>query len=166
MKTTSAIFLGLLAVVSASPTSAEADWKYEHGWDGAILPATAVGTPVDNASSNSILASRAAQNIGGVYICENINWGGKCGYAVQPLNTCIKLGSDWKDKISSFGPDQCTQCKGWLNDHCESYSFPGGSPTFLGFWTFNYPGDASGGIGTFEPWNDRIESFQCTQVSC
>lgn len=48
--------------------------------------------------------------MGGVFICTDLNWGGKCGYAVQPLDTCINLGSDWKAKISSFGPDLCTRC--------------------------------------------------------
>ena len=37
---------------------------------------------------------------------------GTCGYAVQPLNTCIMLGDDWKNKISSFGPDPCQVCFG------------------------------------------------------
>lgn len=50
------------------------------------------------------------RNIGGVFICPDVNWGGQCGYAVQALDKCIVLGSDWADKISSFGPDQCTTC--------------------------------------------------------
>lgn len=63
MKTTSAILLGILsAAVSASPASIETDWKYEHGWDGAVLPPTAIGTPVDDASSNTTLASRAVRH--------------------------------------------------------------------------------------------------------
>ena len=51
---------------------------------------------------------------GGVELCTDINWGGTCGYAVQPLNTCIILGDDWKNKISSFGPDPCQVCFGKL----------------------------------------------------
>ncbi|KAL5498848.1 hypothetical protein ACEPAH_2203 [Sanghuangporus vaninii] len=50
---------------------------------------------------------------GGVYICTDINWGGTCGYAVQPLDECIRLGPDWDGKISSFGPDPCTACVGY-----------------------------------------------------
>jgi hypothetical protein len=32
---------------------------------------------------------------GGVYICTDVNWGGTCGYQVQPLNTCIHLDFPW-----------------------------------------------------------------------
>lgn len=28
-------------------------------------------------------------------------------------------------------------------------------------WTFTYPGDATGGLGTSDPWNDRITNFMC-----
>lgn len=64
------------------------------------------------------------RNVGGVFICTDINWGGRCGYAVQPVNECIVLGSDWDKQISSFGPDQCTECTAYA---CVSSSrHPGG----------------------------------------
>ncbi|RPD53470.1 hypothetical protein L226DRAFT_614791 [Lentinus tigrinus ALCF2SS1-7] len=94
------------------------------------------------------------RNIGGVYICSGTNWGGECGYAVQPLDTCIVLGSDWKNKIASFGPDSCTMCFAYKTDNC---AFGDGF-----FWMFQHPGDASGGRSvTNNPWNKHIESFKC-----
>ena len=48
------------------------------------------------------------RTVGGIFICSDINWGGTCGYAVQPINTCITLGSDWNNIISSIGPDPGT----------------------------------------------------------
>lgn len=124
----------LAALVVATPAASDSatDWKYSVGWDGTVLDASAVGDAVGPAN---FTASEAASHlevrfpppvlhyadatplsqkrtVGGVYICDDVHWGGKCGYAVQPLYTCIKLGSDWNKKISSFGPDPCTFCYG------------------------------------------------------
>lgn len=113
-----------------------------------------------------------------MFICTDINWSGDCGHANQPLNKCIVLGSEWKDKISSFGPDECTRCFGFgcvtqfssrlamlmgaaarsLND-C-SIVLP---PAFSQEWQFDWPGDSTGGLGKPNPWNDKIESFKCQQ---
>ena len=59
-----------------------------------------------------LMFARQKRKVGGVYVCSGTNWSGKCGYAVQPLDTCVVLGSDWKDEIASFGPDSCTMCFG------------------------------------------------------
>ncbi|KAI0346650.1 hypothetical protein BDW22DRAFT_789809 [Trametopsis cervina] len=157
--------LSLLALATAAaavpslPAARDADpsdWKYAVGWDGTILPSEAIGTPANATHLQK-------RTVGGVYICVDINWGGRCGYAVQPLNTCIVLGSDWNKQISSFGPDPCTRC------FASSYSNCGAniSPTTGDSWTFNYPGDPSGGAGAqspYTPWNDKISSFSCSQT--
>ena len=124
------IFIAVSAVygalyASASPMSEaqadKSDWKYAVGWDGVTLPATDIGTTLHKNATDLEVRSQAAfpyapadmvqkRNIGGVYICTDINWGGRCGYAVQPLGECIVLGSDWNKQISSFGPDDCTYC--------------------------------------------------------
>ncbi|MCJ1229044.1 hypothetical protein MMC12_005708 [Toensbergia leucococca] len=96
--------------------------------------------------------------IGGVYICADINWGGTCGYAVQPTYTCIDLGSDWDKKISSFGPDESTECvlynvHGCLPDYA---SFPNGQPDI------HYPGVADMRTISF---NDLTSSFRCYPTS-
>ncbi|KAI5120973.1 hypothetical protein M0805_006645 [Coniferiporia weirii] len=94
------------------------------------------------------------RTVGGVYICTDLNWEGTCGYAVQPLEECIVLGSEWSDQISSFGPDECTTCFGYEESSCSEAS-----------WEFNYPGDGSGGLSTNNPWNDNIRAFMC-EKSC
>lgn len=55
-----------------------------------------------------------------MYICTDINWGGHCGYAVQPLGVCVVLGSEWAYQISSLGPDKCTECWAWTCVHISA----------------------------------------------
>lgn len=126
--------LAALAVATPAAGDSAADWKYSVGWDGTVLDASTVGAAVGPANftasdaashlevpfpplaqdTHDVDATTISQKrtVGGVYICDDVHWGGKCGYAVQPLYTCIKLGSDWNKKISSFGPDPCTFCYG------------------------------------------------------
>lgn len=107
------------ALASAAPTAASDKAAVEaamiaDGWT--ILTKTEVdglrASKVDGLSerSDSLLEKR---NIGGVclscyvnvcrakaylwqvYICTDINWGGTCGYKVQPLTECIVLTSPW-----------------------------------------------------------------------
>ncbi|KAH0611913.1 uncharacterized protein H6S33_009965 [Morchella sextelata] len=93
--------------------------------------------------------SLAKRTVGGIYLCDDINWGGNCGYAVQPLYTCINMGSDWNDKISSFGPDSGTTCLLFRNSGCSQGQF---------FEKISNPGSADlRTIGI----NDQISSFQC-----
>ena len=35
----------------------------------------------------------AKRNIGGIRLCDQINWGGNCWYGIVPLNECIALNS-------------------------------------------------------------------------
>lgn len=54
-------------------------------------------------------SQHAKRNVGGIFLCLGADWTGTCGYTIQPLNACIDLGSDWKQKISSIGPDPGTE---------------------------------------------------------
>lgn len=117
-----------VVAVSAAPSLTERDdWKYSVGWDGVTLSSDAIGTPIASPNATALdvsvcttlvmyqsiyLQLAQKRTVGGVYICEDIGWGGRCGYAVQAINTCISLGSDWNKQISSFGPDPCTGCQG------------------------------------------------------
>ncbi|KAI0692878.1 hypothetical protein BC835DRAFT_1355549 [Cytidiella melzeri] len=151
-----ALLAPLVAIASSSVlVRQDSDWKYSVGWDGVTLPSSDIGTPLSN---DTHLQKRA---VGGVYICTDINWGGTCGYAVQPVGECIVLGSQWNKKISSFGPDQCTVCYASSFNNCGS----GETETSQNFWTFNYPGDATGGLANgANAWNDKISSFFCEQT--
>ncbi|KAF8662054.1 hypothetical protein AX16_001239 [Volvariella volvacea WC 439] len=136
-------------VALAAPTE---DWKYGVGWDGTVLPSSSIGTPAGNTTE---LGERGLEGraVGGVYICEHLNWGAPCGYAVQPIGQCIVLGSDWKNKISSFGPDPGTICFGYSQNSCSQAQ-----------WNFVYPGDSTGGLSTSRPWNDQLTNFMCYAI--
>ncbi|KAL5521459.1 hypothetical protein ACEPAF_2207 [Sanghuangporus sanghuang] len=110
-------------------------------------------TVVHSTSANATSTSVEKRTPGGVFICTELNWGGTCGYAVQPLNECIPLGSDWDKQISSFGPDPCTICFAYRESNCDEAE-----------WEFTNPGDATGGLGTSDPWNDQISAFLCEQT--
>ncbi|KAJ7199030.1 hypothetical protein GGX14DRAFT_373442, partial [Mycena pura] len=105
----------LLTAVSATPVP-EKDWKYSVGWDGVVLEPHIIGTPAP--TSRNEIRSSLPRTPGGVFICTDINWGGTCGYAVQPLDVCIFLTAPWFRTISSFGPDPGATCFGnnsrWL----------------------------------------------------
>lgn len=76
---------------------------YRGTWSPIVLP-------VPIAHRHAVSQKRT---VGGVYICTDTDWKGTCGYAVQPLNTCIRMGQAWAFQISSFGPDKCTTCLAW-----------------------------------------------------
>ncbi|KAJ6561958.1 RlpA-like double-psi beta-barrel-protein domain-containing protein-containing protein [Mycena capillaripes] len=84
---------------------------------------------------------------GNVFVCEEVNWGGRCSYIQSGLDNCIQLGDDWIWQISSFGPDEGATCFAYDQSDCSD----GGSS-----WTFQSPGDASGG-----DWADSISSYKC-----
>ncbi|KAJ6560355.1 hypothetical protein B0H19DRAFT_1260965 [Mycena capillaripes] len=87
-----------LAAVSAVPIEEK---KYIIGWE-----------IVENPTSADVPRAIAPRTPSGVKICTDINWGGTCGYAVQPLGVCINLTSPRKNAISSFGPDPGATCFG------------------------------------------------------
>jgi hypothetical protein len=66
-------------VAAPAPAAASAEWTIIEG----------TGQPHNTTAG---LQKRAA---GGVYICTDVDWQGTCGYAVQPLNTCIHLDFPW-----------------------------------------------------------------------
>ncbi|KAJ7190654.1 hypothetical protein GGX14DRAFT_701775 [Mycena pura] len=143
-----ALAVALVAGVSATPVP-EKDWKYGVGWDGSILDPLTIGTPAPT-SPNAIRSSLVPRTPGGVFICTDINWGGTCGYAVQPLDVCIFLTAPWYRAISSFGPDPGATCFAYSQNSCDEAE-----------WEFAAPGDATGGLGTSNPWNDQITNFMC-----
>ncbi|KAJ7096104.1 hypothetical protein C8R44DRAFT_813175 [Mycena epipterygia] len=152
----------------AAPAPAT-DWKVLVGWNKTVLPASVFGTsigaftPPPNASpapavSQNLAASDATLSTaigkpGGVFICQDGDWKGLCGYAVQPLNECILLVSPWLDTISSFGPDPGATCFGFSSNNCDAGNAQ---------WSFTFPGDDTGGSATTNPWNDKITNFACT----
>ncbi|KAJ7771309.1 hypothetical protein DFH07DRAFT_1057675 [Mycena maculata] len=160
-----AAFISLcLPLATSAAVIKPKDWKLAVGWNGTTLPASAFGRsmgPFTPPAGTS--ASAASQKLGsvqadigrpgGVFICINVDWQGECGYAVQPLNECIVLDSPWRDTISSFGPDPGATCFAFSSGNCDTND---------GEWSFEYPGDDTGGIWTTDSWNDKITNFACT----
>lgn len=121
--------------------------------------ALALGAAASPVASNTT-ADVEKRTVGGAFLCTDINWGGTCGHFTPALDQCVKLDAFWNKKVSSFGPDECTRCDAYGPDNCQFF-IPGGSPSSIPVWHFTYPGDATGGLGTNNPWNDRIQSFVC-----
>ncbi|KAI0703421.1 hypothetical protein BC835DRAFT_1023757 [Cytidiella melzeri] len=151
---------GVLAALAAVASSfvilidqdVEREYSLAYDPDGPTNSTNHIGTPTVKTSRH------ARRTVGGVYICTDINWGGTCGYAVQAINQCIVLGSDWNKQISSFGPDECTICYAYSSNDCV----PSATQTAGSEWTFTYPGDDTGGLYSGGvPWNDQISSFIC-----
>ncbi|KAF8585015.1 hypothetical protein K439DRAFT_1632971 [Ramaria rubella] len=141
------VLAALTNIVIAVPSTI--DWKYLHGWDGVVSDPASIGTPSDETLAANLIA-RAASTPGGIFICDGQNWTGTCGYAVQPLNTCIVLGDDWDNRIASLGPDEGAAVVVYNASDCTGNSF-----------AFVFPG--SGDLQSLG-WGDIISSFEAVAV--
>lgn len=116
MRAVSIVGLSLVAGVLGAPSmsSRAEDWKIPLGWDGKTI--TLAEYQQSNADKSTV-ATRALS--GGVYMCKDINWGGQCQYlSLNGVNdgTCLGLGNNFDDQVSSFGPDpglRCTLYSSW-----------------------------------------------------
>ncbi|KAJ6469353.1 hypothetical protein C8R45DRAFT_1016762 [Mycena sanguinolenta] len=155
--------LGLFAPTAAAAAAPTKDWKLAVGWNGTVLPS--LGTSVGPFTAPGTGAAKAAPAVaatvgpvsdlgkpGGVFICQNTDWQGSCGYSVVAMNECILLTSPWLDTISSFGPDPGATCFAFASSNCD---------TDEAQWSFTFPGDDSGGLATTNPFNDKITNFAC-----
>ncbi|KAJ7636798.1 hypothetical protein FB45DRAFT_449969 [Roridomyces roridus] len=143
-------FLAVVAVHAGAVTPIRRDTVIGHSIGPFTPPAnhTAAVSP-KLATSNA----KAVGKPGGVFICQNTDWQGECGYAVQPLNECIVLVAPWLETVSSFGPDNGATCFAFSSGNCDSNEAQ---------WSFTFPGDNTGGEATSNPWNDKITNFACT----
>ncbi|KAF7323562.1 hypothetical protein MKEN_00576500 [Mycena kentingensis (nom. inval.)] len=154
----------LAAAAAAAAVPQQDDWKIALGWNQTTLPAASVGSSVGAftppASFGAVKAVKAVSlavtasvgKPGGVFLCGDVNWKGICGYSVQPLNECILLADPWLKAVSSFGPDPGATCFAFASGNCDAGEAE---------WSFDFPGDDSGGLATTNAWNDKITSFAC-----
>ncbi|KAK4676329.1 hypothetical protein QC764_510715 [Podospora pseudoanserina] len=84
----------------------------------------------------------------GVFVTQDINWGGRSEHLIVVRGQCLTLGNGWPNVISAFGPDSGLTCTIWDNNGCTGPSF--GPITFPGIANLVTVG-----------WNDRINSFRC-----
>ncbi|QRV79085.1 hypothetical protein RhiJN_07101 [Ceratobasidium sp. AG-Ba] len=136
--------------VDASPVAlvARADWKDQYGWDGKVT------TPVQLDPSNAVKPTPGkpapAALSQGVFFCTDANFKGNCVY-VSGFNSgqCVGVGSDFNDKVSSFGPDQGITCTIYSDAGCVGRATGG----------VVYPGINN--LADFNN-NDAMSSFRCT----
>ncbi|QRV74523.1 hypothetical protein RhiJN_02539 [Ceratobasidium sp. AG-Ba] len=146
-----AAFAALFSVsVDASPVAlvARADWKDQYGWDGKAI------TPVQLDPSNAVKPTPGkpapAALSQGVFFCTDANFKGNCVY-VHGFNSgqCVGVGSDFNDKVSSFGPDQGITCTIYSDAGCVGRATGGiVNPGINNLADFNN--------------NDAMSSFRCT----
>ncbi|KAF2815132.1 uncharacterized protein BDZ99DRAFT_459071 [Mytilinidion resinicola] len=109
--------------------------------------------------SLSLTTAAAPNNIekrtqpGGFYACKNAFWGAPCEYDVAPMGGCMDIGwADWKNAISSFGPDMADNVSPWS---CSLFSKTGcGSDSI----NLRYPGSED---LDYENFNDKTNSLRC-----
>ncbi|KAH8805250.1 hypothetical protein F5884DRAFT_754822 [Xylogone sp. PMI_703] len=111
------------------------------------LGSIAFANPVPAAEANPS-DSVEKRTVGGVFFCSDAGFQGDCGYAVQPLNTCIPITAPWDTDLSSIGPDEGTGVIIWPVPGC---------PPNDGGWTFTYPG--SDNLQRDSPYNDNVKSM-------
>ncbi|OQN96037.1 hypothetical protein B0A48_18028 [Cryoendolithus antarcticus] len=106
----------------------------------ALLIASALASPLN------VLEKR---NVGGVRLCDQINWQGDCWYGILPINTCISLNS-FAGKTLSFRPDDATECF-LMQGRCDA------SNSYADFTS------ASSGTNDLSvlSWIAKTESFIC-----
>ncbi|EJD41327.1 hypothetical protein AURDEDRAFT_169483 [Auricularia subglabra TFB-10046 SS5] len=159
-----ALVAALVAAAAATPTPASTaeyapspattEWLYAHNWGGETLVADASNAIFTAANAT---LERRQNGQGGVFITEDINWGGANLHVLIPLDICVGVVG-WQNRISSFGPDAGFRCFGYQSNAC--------TPTTPAFGPVVSPGVSTlaeldqGGIN----WNDKINGFICSNV--
>ncbi|KAF5372147.1 hypothetical protein D9758_004965 [Tetrapyrgos nigripes] len=109
-------------------------------------------------SAAKVITERAPAQQGNVLVCVAANFAGCVLITNVPSGTCVPLGSDLNDFVSSFGPDPDQQCFVFHDFGCTGTNrgpieFPGVSDFSQSFFT------SDGRLN--DPFNDQISSYQC-----
>jgi hypothetical protein len=132
--------LAVMGIAITAPTYDEQqDWKIttnRHGHEERHGRET-IWFPIDCPSNFSMYEIAAAEGnldrryqLGGVYVCTQVNWRGICAYDVLPLHQCFDLAPMWAGEIAALGPDNedfgCTLFSGAnLSGNRMNIIFPG-----------------------------------------
>ncbi|KAK0744781.1 hypothetical protein B0T21DRAFT_407855 [Apiosordaria backusii] len=140
---TSAIFVAIAALAGlavAVPTP-EASPK-------AVASAETPALPSQLLSGSRIRRCIEERQSSGVFVTQDINWGGASTFLPVTRGVCATFVSVWVNSITSFGPDAGLSCHLFDLNGCTGESI---GPIVS-------PGSANlGNIG----WNDKINSFRC-----
>ncbi|MCJ1252134.1 hypothetical protein MMC30_009372 [Trapelia coarctata] len=115
----------------------------------ASYTALALGAPAAERVADVVDAPLEKRANGGLYICNNINFGAPCVHLSNPFGDCVNLDSNFNDQVSSLGPDAGARCTFHVNYGC--------SGDFL-------QGITNPGISDLRTvgFNDKISSYYCT----
>ncbi|KAF1941876.1 hypothetical protein EJ02DRAFT_454713 [Clathrospora elynae] len=95
-----------------------------------------------------------------VYLCNDRGFTGYCVPISSPSGTCVPLGTDLNDKISSVGPDPGSFCYFFVNANCDTSGdfFHVGNPGYsdLSITPVNGP------TGSTRNFEDKLSSYRCT----
>jgi len=120
---------------------------------------TLVATVLGLVSSIVVHAAPATTNtVGGVLMCNGINYTGDCEFFLEPVNACANLTSDWDQQVSSFRPDNGTCCSVYGTQNCFSMS-PGGTLRIA------YPGASNMSNTAWGDVNDWMRSLWCGPIN-
>ncbi|KAF2109149.1 hypothetical protein BDV96DRAFT_585841 [Lophiotrema nucula] len=53
-----------------------------------------------------VISPRDNGNIGGLYMCTDIDFTGTCFYLIADIDQCYNMFPDWQVQLSSWGPDK------------------------------------------------------------
>ncbi|KAL9607033.1 MAG: hypothetical protein Q9167_008013 [Letrouitia subvulpina] len=119
-----------------------------------LLTTSTLSSPVPDAAAAAEAEAPEKRSVGGVYFCNDINWGAPCYHRTQELAVCKDLSSTYAGKVSSIGPDQGTKCSVYSLAGCiPSYGEP-----YDGHLEITYPGIADLRTVNF---NDKAQSVIC-----
>lgn len=104
---------------------------------------------------------RKRTSVAGVYVCDEYDWGGDCGWSVASGGACHNRAFINR---GSFGPDHGLTCKLFMDSNCKCpYNACGGPPTgpvqltYPGMWTGQQFQQWFVDKGYYEDW----QSYQC-----
>jgi len=147
----------LAALASALPSFSYPEGvvatNYPDGLPESILAQLNV-TSADLEARDVTISELAKRGDAGVYFCNDRNFQGQCVHIVAPEYTCVGLGPDLNDKVSSVGPDSPKYCLFYSDFNCND------DEGHFGTYSPGYSDLSSAGSpGSY--WNDRISSYVC-----
>ncbi|KAJ8107861.1 hypothetical protein OPT61_g8575 [Boeremia exigua] len=100
--------------------------------------------------------SPVEDDMAGVYICEDVAWGGECTHHVTPLGSDPEACTIIDPRASSIGPDEGFYCLFYTNAFCAPLASDGSDTLSL-----SYPGTDNLLVTQKGDYNDRLHSYQC-----
>ncbi|MCJ1269845.1 hypothetical protein MMC22_009738 [Lobaria immixta] len=83
----------------------------------------------------------------GLYLCDDINFGGSCRWLQAPFGQCVSLDGDLAYKVSSAGPDKGNWCTLYANYGCTGKEYQ-----------LHWPGQSRMDL---DGYSDQAGSYNC-----